>query len=89
MSLTSDVLCLTVLRPNPPRRKTKDGTVTHKKPFTLRLDDDLRERAERVARAENRTLTSLVTHALAREIAAIESAMRKQSREPVTAGSSR
>lgn len=62
--------------------------MTPKKPFTLRLDDDLRERAERVAKAENRTLTSLVTHALAREVAAIESAGR-EAREPVTAGSRR
>ena len=69
-------------------RKTKGITVTPKKPFTLRLDDDLRERAERVAKAENRTLTSLVTHALAREVAAIESAGR-EAREPVTAGSRR
>jgi predicted HicB family RNase H-like nuclease len=73
-------------------RKTKGVTVTHKtthkKPFTLRLDDDLRERAERVARDQKRTLTSLMTYALDREVAAIESAGRK-AREPVTAGSHR
>ena len=53
--------------------KTKGVIVTSKKPFTLRLDDALRDRAERVARAENRTLTSLVTHALARAVEAFES----------------
>ena len=58
--------------------------MTSKKPFTLRLDDELRDRAERVARAENRTLTSLVTHALARAVEAFESDSppRKRVREP-------
>lgn len=60
--------------------------MTHKKPFTMRLDDELRERAERVAKAENRTLTSLMTHALTRVVVEFESA---RVREPVTAGSSR
>ena len=74
-------------------RKTKGVTVTHKtthkKPFTLRLDDDLQERAERVARDQKRTLTSLMTRMLlTAEVAAIESAGRK-GREPVTAGSHR
>jgi predicted DNA-binding protein len=54
------------------QRKTQDATVTHKKPFTLRLDDDLRERAERVARDQKRTLTSLMTYALEREVRSLE-----------------
>jgi len=58
--------------------------VTHKKPFTLRLDDDLRERAERVARSQERTLTSLMTYALAREVAEIEAMTQRKPRESVT-----
>ena len=52
---------------------TIGGKVTSKTPFTLRLEDDLKERAERMARAEKRTLTSLMTYALAREVDAFES----------------
>ena len=79
-----------VIHKAPIERKTKGVTVTHKtthkKPFTLRLDDDLRERAERVARDQKRTLTSLMTYALDREVAAIEaSTARKRVREPVMA----
>lgn len=46
--------------------------MTSKRPFTLRLEDDLKERANRMARAEKRTLTSLMTYALAQQVEAFE-----------------
>jgi hypothetical protein len=69
---------------------TIGGKVTSKTPFTLRLEDDLKRRAERMAAAEKRTLTSLMTYALACAVDAFESEHpANRSREPVTAGSSR
>jgi hypothetical protein len=40
-----------------------------KKTFSLRLPEDLRIESERLAKEESRTLTSLITHLLAREVA--------------------
>lgn len=54
--------------------------MTHKKPFTMRLDEDLRERAERVAREQKRTLTSLMTYALELEVSALEARAIRQKR---------
>ena len=42
------------------------------KPFTFRLEIDLRKRAERVAKLEMRTLSSLLTYSLDREVTALE-----------------
>lgn len=53
-----------------------------KKTFSLRLPEDLRIEAERLAKEESRTLTSLITHLLTREVAARRIA--KQSGETVT-----
>ena len=58
-----------------------------KKTFSLRLPEDLRIESERLAREESRTLTSLITYLLTREVSVRRPANR--SREPVTAGSSR
>jgi hypothetical protein len=52
------------------KRKPSDSDLT--KPFTLRLEINLRKRAERVARLESRTLSSLLTYALDREVTALE-----------------
>jgi hypothetical protein len=40
-----------------------------KKTFSLRLPEDLRIESERLAKEESRTLTSLITHLLTREVA--------------------
>jgi predicted transcriptional regulator len=53
--------------------------VTSKTPFTLRLEDDLKKRAERMALAEKRSLTSLMTYALAREVDAFEAGRGRES----------
>jgi len=62
-----------------PSVNTIGAKVTSKTPFTLRLEDDLKKRAERMAVAEKRTLTSLMTYALAREVDAFESARARES----------
>jgi predicted transcriptional regulator len=46
----------------------------------MRLDEDLRERAERVAREQKRTLTSLLTYALELEVSALEARAIRQKR---------
>jgi hypothetical protein len=47
-----------------------------KKTFSLRLPEDLRIEAERLAKEESRTLTSLITHLLTREVAQRRGAMK-------------
>lgn len=64
-----------------PSVNTIGANVTSKTPFTLRLEDDLKKRAERMALAEKRTLTSLMTYALAREVDAYESGRARQARD--------
>jgi hypothetical protein len=59
-----------------------------KKTFSLRLPEDLRIESERLAKEESRTLTSLITYLLTREVS-VRRPTKQQSREPVTAGSSR
>jgi predicted transcriptional regulator len=63
---------------------TIGAMVTSKTPFTLRLEDDLKKRAERMALAEKRTLTSLMTYALAREVDAFESERAGRRRGAIT-----
>jgi len=59
-----------------------------KKTFSLRLPEDLRIESERLAKEESRTLTSLITHLLTREVAGRRD-VKRPVREPVTAGSHR
>ena len=58
-----------------------------KKTFSLRLPEELRIESERLAKEESRTLTSLITYLLTREVAGRRDV--KAGREPVTAGSHR
>jgi hypothetical protein len=52
-----------------------------KKTFSLRLPEKLRAESERLADEESRTLTSLITHLLTREVARRRA---EKGREPVT-----
>ena len=52
-----------------------------KKTFSLRLPERLRAESERLADEESRTLTSLITHLLTREVARRSA---EKGREPVT-----
>jgi hypothetical protein len=53
-----------------------------KKTFSLRLPEKLRIEAERLAEAESRTLTSLITHLLTREVAKRRSAETDREKVP-------
>jgi hypothetical protein len=55
-----------------------------KKTFSLRLPEDLRIESERLAKEESRTLTSLITHLLTREVAGRRGS--NPVREPVMRG---
>ena len=59
--------------------KASNSSLT--RPFTFRLEIDLRERAERIAKLESRTLSSLLTHALDRLVTALE---ERHGRDQVT-----
>jgi len=72
--------------PLPPREVRKRAARQDKKTFSLRLPEDLRIESERLAKEESRTLTSLITYLLTREVS-VRRPAKQQSREPVTAGS--
>ena len=57
--------------------------------IAVRLEPEIKRRAESIAAEDGRTVSAWVGRLIAREVSESPPARRKQSREPVTAGSSR